>query len=222
MRRNAPLVLATLVLLAAVVLDFRDCWAEKAYVTDAHEIAFRSGPSSKDRVLRMLQPGTGVEVLSTRNDWSRIRFSEGSEEPRVGWVLSKYLITQSPEETQAKGLEMENASLKEAIKGLEREKAEFAKREKELQEKISKVESSYEALRSGSANYLKFKDEFDQTRAALASVQATNQALIQENENLKLSQNIKWFIAGAVVLIGGWWVGMITGRLQRRRRPQYR
>jgi SH3 domain protein len=198
------------------------CWAVRSYVNDAHEIAFRSGPGTQNRVMRMLAPGTGMEVLTTRNDWSKVRLSDGPEDSRVGWVLSKYLTTQSPDEMQAKGLEMENASLKEAIKGMEKEKADLAKREKELLDKIAKVEASYEALKSGSANYLKFKEEFDQTKAALSSVQANNQALLQENENLKLSQNIKWFIVGAVVLCGGWWIGLVTGRLQRRRRPQYR
>ncbi len=163
-----------------------------------------------------------MEVLSTRNDWSKVRLPDGPEDLRVGWVLSKYITTQSPEETQAKGLEMENASLKEAIKGMEREKAELAKREKELLDRIAKLEANYEALKSGSANYLKFKEEFDQTKAALASVQSNNQALLQENENLKLSQNIRWFLFGALVLSGGWWIGFITGRLQRKRRPQYR
>lgn len=222
MRRFFKHLVYAIPLLLACTLISEPSWAVKAFVTDAHEIAFRSGPGTQNRVLRMLPPGTGMEVLSTRNDWSKVRLPDGPEDLRVGWVLSKYITTQSPEETQAKGLEMENASLKEAIKGMEREKAELAKREKELLDRIAKLEANYEALKSGSANYLKFKEEFDQTKAALASVQSNNQALLQENENLKLSQNIRWFLFGALVLSGGWWIGFITGRLQRKRRPQYR
>jgi SH3 domain protein len=222
MRRYAPHFICTALLLATFALNSDPCWAVRSFVNDAHEIAFRSGPGTQNRVVRMLPPGTGVEVQGNRNDWSKVRLSDGPEDTRVGWVLSKYLTTQSPEEVQAKGLEMENASLKEAIRGMEKEKVDFAKREKELLDKIAKLESNYESLKSGSANYLKFKDEFDQTKAALTSVQTNNQALLQENENLKLSQNIKWFIVGAAVLVGGWWIGVITGRLQRKRRPQYR
>lgn len=222
MRRYVPHFVCTVLLLAALALSSEPCWAARSFVNDAHEIALRSGPGPRERVLRMLSPGTGMDIVGTRNDWSKVRLSEGAEDSRVGWVLSKYLTTQSPEELQAKGFEMENASLKEVIRGMEKEKADFAKREKELLDKIAKVESNFEALKSGSANYLKFKEEFDQTKAALSSVQASNQALLQENENLKLSQNIKWFIVGAAVLVGGWWIGVITGRLQRKRRPQYR
>lgn len=222
MKRSVRHPLFAVTLLLALALSLDPCWAAKSFVTDAHEVAFRSGPGTQNRVIRMLPPGAGLEVLGTRSDWSKVRLPDGPEDARVGWVLSKYITTQSPEEVQAKGLEMENASLKEAIKVMEREKADFSKREKELLEKIAKLESNYEALKSGSANYLKFKEEFDQTKAALSSVQANNQTLLQENENLKLSQNIRWFIFGALVLSGGWWIGLITGRLQRKRRPQYR
>jgi SH3 domain protein len=222
MRRYVSHLVCTALVLATFAFSSGPCWAVRSFVNDAHEIAFRSGPGTQNRVMRMLPPGTGMEVLGNRNDWSKVRLSDGPEDSRVGWVMTKYLTTQSPDEMQAKGLEMENASLKEAIRGMEKEKADFVKREKELIDKIAKVESNFESLKSGSANYLKFKEEFDQTKAALSTVQANNQALLQENENLKLSQNIKWFIVGAVVLVGGWWIGVITGRLQRKRRPQYR
>ncbi len=223
MRRYNPyVIIGTVLLLGALFFGSTPSWAAKSYVTEAHEIAFRSGPGTQNRVMRMLPPGTGLEVLTTRNDWSKVRLFDGPEDSRVGWVLSRFLTAQSPEEVQSKGIELENASLKEAIKAMEKEKADFAKREKDLSDKIAKVEASYEALKSGSANYMKFKEEFDQTKAALSSVQATNQALLQENENLKLSQNITWFMAGAAVLAGGWAIGLVTGRLQRRRKPQYR
>lgn len=222
MRRYLPFVICTVVLLGFLALDPSLSWASRAYVTDAHEIAFRSGPGTQNRVMRMLSPGTAVDVQGTRSDWSKVRLFDGPEDSRVGWVLSRFLTTQSPEESQAKGIELENASLKEAVKNMEKEKGDFAKREKELQDKITKLEASYEALKSGSANYMKFKEEFDQTKAALSSVQATNQTLLQENENLRLSQNIRWFLVGAAVLIIGWAIGNVTGRLQRRRKPTYR
>ncbi|MHC1742142.1 MAG: TIGR04211 family SH3 domain-containing protein [Syntrophobacteraceae bacterium] len=222
MRHHVPPVICAVLLLGALAFSPDPCWAIKSYVTEAHEIAFRSGPGTQNRVMRMLSPGTGMEVLTTRNDWSKVRLFDGPEDSRVGWVLSRFLTTQSPEEVQSKGVELENASLKDAIKTMEKEKGDLSKREKELLDKIAKLEASYEALKSGSANYIKFKEEFDQTKAALSSVQANNQALLQENENMKLSQNIKWFIVGAAVLAGGWAIGLVTGRLQRRRKPQYR
>ena len=196
--------------------------AETAYVNDSHEIAMRSGPSVQNRVLRMLGPGTPLELLGSKNDWSRIRLPEGSGNVREGWVLTRFLSTISPEALQQKGLEQENATLKEIIETLEREKGESVKLQKELKEKIASLELSYENLKAGSSNYLKFQNDYEATKAALAAAQNNYQSLLQENENLRLSQNIKWFAAGAVVLISGWALGLLTGRLQRKRRTTYR
>ena len=44
---------------------------------------------------------------------------------------------------------------------------------------------------------MKLKSENDSAKASLASAQENIQALIQENENLKLSNNVRWFVAGA-------------------------
>ncbi|MCU0588317.1 MAG: TIGR04211 family SH3 domain-containing protein [Syntrophobacteraceae bacterium] len=196
--------------------------SETVYVNDAHEIAMRSGPSVQNRVIRMLSPGTALELLGSKTDWSRIRLPEGSGNVREGWVLTRFLSTVSPETLQQKGLEQENASLKEMIESLEREKADHARIQKELQDKIAKLESSYESLKAGSSSYIKFKEEFDATRTALAAAQSNYQSLLQENENLRLSQKIKWFAAGAAVLVSGWALGLLTGRLQRKRRSTYR
>lgn len=211
-----------LALLFVSSLLCHDCWAAKAYVNDAHEIALRSGPSVQNRVIRMLPPGTPVDQLNTRNDWTQVRLPEGSGNVREGWVLSRFLSTESPDSLQQRGLEQENTNLKGLIETLENEKAEFLKREKEHQEKLGQLEASYNTLKSGSTNYLKFKEEFDATKAALAAAQANYQSLQQENENLRLSQKIKWFAAGAIVLLAGWALGLLTGRLQRKRRSTYR
>jgi SH3 domain protein len=197
-------------------------WTETVYVNDAHEIAMRSGPSVQNRVVRMLPPASPVELLESKNDWSRIRLPEGSGKVREGYVLTRFLSTVSPETLQHKGLEQENSMLKEIVETLEREKAESTRTQKELQEKISSLQSSYDNLKIASSNYLKFKEEFDATQSALAAAQTNYQNLLQENENLRLSQKIKWFAAGAVVLLAGWALGLVTGRLQRKRRSTYR
>jgi SH3 domain protein len=212
---------AVLAILPALLFT-RVGWTETVYVNNTHEIAMRSGPSVQTRVLRMLPPASAVELLDTKNDWSRIRLPEGSGKVREGYVLTRFLSMTSPEQLQQKGLEQENTMLKEMVETLEREKAESAKTQKELQEKITSLQSSYENLKSASSNYLKFKEEFDSTRAALAAAQTSYQNLLQENENLRLSQNIKWFAAGAAVLLSGWALGLLTGRLQRKRKSTYR
>lgn len=207
-------------LLSTVLMD-QASWAARAYVSNEQEIILRSGPSEENRVVKSLKPGSSVEVLSTKHDWSRVRVKEGPGQVREGWVLSSLLSDQAPEEIQAKLLEKENAAIKEKMAGMEKEKGEIAKREQELQDKLNKLQASYDELKAGASDFIKLKEEFDAAKAALSQTQSLNQALLQENEDLKLSQKIRWFLAGAGVLLGGWVLGIMTGRQQRKRRQPY-
>jgi len=88
---------------------------------------------------------------------------------------------------------------------------------------LARLATDYEALKNGSSNFLKLKSEYDSLKTALTSAQDNIQKLIQENKNLKLSERIKWFLAGAAVLFFGFVMGMAAGRYQRKRRAtQYR
>jgi SH3 domain protein len=115
------------------------------------------------------------------------------------------------------------------VAALEKEKNEWSQHDKDLQErlkitteKLDKLQADYDALAQGSANYLKVKEERDSIKIALTSAQESVQTLVQENENLKLSGNMRWFVVGALVLLAGWLIGLIMGRSQKKRRTTYR
>ncbi len=207
---------------ASLVFIRAEAWSARAYVSEAHEIALRSGPSAQSKVIALLQPNSPVEVLKPRNDWTLVRIVTAQFKSKEGWVQSHFLGTDSPESLQSRSLENQNAALKEQIALLGKEKNDLIQREKELMDKAAKLESSYGELKSGSSNYLKLKEELDSSKAALTSLQETNQTLLKENENLKMSQKIKWFILGAAVLFCGWLIGMISGRHKRKQRPSYK
>lgn len=57
----------------------------------------------------------------------------------------------------------------------------------------------------------------EQHQAAEAAVKK----LTIENETLKASQKVKWFVVGALVLFVGWMMGLITGRMQRKRKSSF-
>jgi SH3 domain protein len=118
-------------------------------------------------------------------------------------------------------LETENAAMKAQLGEADKEKTELSQKEKELTDKLTKLNAAYEELKGGSANYMKLKSEYDAAKAGLASAQGNIQTLIQENENLKLSHNIRWFVAGALVMLSGWFMGWATGRWRKKRRGTY-
>jgi SH3 domain protein len=151
-----------------------------------------------------------------KDEWTRVRFNEPEGKVKEGWVESRYLV-----EELARELENENSALKEQFAASEKEKTELSQKEKLLTDKLTKLETEYESLKSGSANYIKIRDEHDTTKTALASAEEKVERLVEENQNLRFSQNIKWFAAGATVLLCGWFIGWIMGRHQKKRRKSY-
>jgi len=197
-----------------------------AYVTDLCQVHLRSGPGTGFKVLAALSSGFIVEVLAQKDSWSNVRYVKEGGESTEGWILSKFLVDQPPWAAQAKTM---NASLKEQLACIVEEKNQLSKRETELakalqaaNEKLQKLEADYDSLKTGSADYLKLKQLYDSTKTALAEAQENVRTLSQEIEDSKLSQRIKWFMAGALVLLCGWVIGVIMGRYQRKRRTHFR
>jgi SH3 domain protein len=208
------------VFLLATFWSPTEIWAAKAYVSEPKEASLRAGPGLNYKVLATIPTGTGLEILKTA-EWIQVRFSGPNADVKDGWLQNSSVAAYPPESIFVKQLQSENAQLNEKLAGLEKERVDHAQREKDLMEKSKKLEAAFEALKSGSTNYLKLKEEYDAVKSAQVSAEENIQALIQENEDLKFSARVKWFIAGAIVLLFGWFLGWLTSRSQKKRKPYY-
>ncbi len=214
--------------LCAVLLCFWETPAFSAYVTDKFQITLRRGPSTTHKITAMLESGQEVQILQRNDGWTHVRVVDGPAAGKTGWVLSRFLINRLPWEKQAKKLQEENRALKASLAGSESEWNRMQAREKELTELLEKttqeletLQKEYAALKEGAADYLKLKEEYEKTRAALAQSQQMVKKLADENETLRFSHNIKWFATGAMVLLCGWLIGLIMGRQRKKRRTTY-
>jgi len=202
--------------LFTMILFSETSWGAKSFITGSKGADLRSGPSTQNRVTSMIPPGTDVSVSKTYNEWSRVRYTDTNGDAKEGWVLTRFL-----EDAQAKELASENASLKDRMAELDSERTKLSQREKDLADKVNKLQKDYDTLKSGSTNYLQLRDEYESLRTTLAETQENMQKLAQENENLKISQGIKWFGAGAAVLLGGFLIGWLVARHKTKRRSSY-
>jgi SH3 domain protein len=208
------------VFLLAVIWNPATIWAAKAYVLDPKEASLRAGPGLNYKVVATIPTGTGLEILKSA-EWIQVRLTGPGGDVKDGWLLSNSVGAYPPESIFVKQLQSENAQVNERLASLEKERLDHAQREKDLTEKLKRLESAHEALKNGSANYLKLKEEYDAAKSAQVSAEENIQALIQENEDLKFSVRVKWFIAGAIVLLFGWFLGWLTSRSQKKRKPYY-
>lgn len=203
-----------------VLFGSQSCWAERGYITDPTDTPVRSGPNSSKKVIGTLSSGTNIEILKG-NEWTLIRYFNSTGEAREGWVRTRSVGPRPPMETVTKQLEGENQALAQKLADSEKQNAALADKEKQLMDRIKKLENDYETLKSGSANYVKLKEEYDSAKANLAVAQESIQALNKENEGMRLSQRIKFFAAGAAVLVCGLLLGWLSGRHQKKRRSNY-
>ncbi|MBN1276724.1 MAG: TIGR04211 family SH3 domain-containing protein [Deltaproteobacteria bacterium] len=191
--------------------------AEKAYVSDSIKITLRSGPSIQNKIITFLSSGQAVEVLEAQDDWSRVQILESDLKDREGWVMNRYLITRLPWEKEALSLRNENEKLKEKLDRIEKEWKEL----KNYPGDYQKLRKQHEELIKESADYINVKAAYDDAVTKLESARAELQELKTRYESLNLSQRHKWFAAGALVLLAGLLIGLVTGRQQKKRKTLY-
>jgi SH3 domain protein len=200
-------------------------WATTAYVTDSLKVTLRTGPSTENKIIAMLSSGEPVEIVEIRDDWTRIRLLNPESEQKEGWLLSRFLIKRQPWEAKARDLSRENASIREKLALIEekwkessRHAGEFQKKLRHTSEALEQAQTNFDSLKKEASDYLKLKEEYEAIRSTLQKAQENIQNLTDENESLKSSQHIKWFLAGALIVFSSLLIGLIIGRQQRKRK----
>ena len=200
-------------------------WAAKAYVTDSFEITLRTGPSNENKIIAILFSGRPIEVVGTQGDWSRVKVLD---EDKEGWVLSRYVISRVPWEVQASRLQEDAVSLNAKLNRVQKEFVDESQQRQGLAaelkrkgEELEVLSKEYLEFRKGAEGYLKLKILYEASEKNLKAAQAELSKLAAENESLKSSQQNRWFLSGALVLLCGLLIGGIVGRQQKKRRSLY-
>ncbi len=215
-------------LVLGLVLQVQPVLAEKAYVSDSFEVTFRSGPSIENRVLALLSSGEPVEVLQSRDEWSRVRLLGSDRKSQEGWILTRYLIRRPPWKARAEALERENEKLKKELTDLRQKWERDAGEGKEALVKLEQTEAAltaleeqYRSLRQEASDYLELKSVYEDTKKRLQSATETARTVSLQMEKLQSSKRERWLATGALILLFGLLIGGILGRQQRKRKSAY-
>jgi len=94
----------------------------------------------------------------------------------------------------------------------------------ELKQKTQELEAlskEYLELKKGAEGYLKLKTIHEATEKDLKAIQSELSKVTAENEALRSSEQNRWFLSGAAVLLCGLLIGGIAGRQQKKKRSLY-
>ena len=194
--------------------------AKTMYVNDMVKLMLRSGRGLENRIIAIIESGDAVEMLEEGDQWSRVRTQAGKE----GWVLTRYLTENETASRKLARLQeahetllSENETLKEENQTLTSDNRTLAESLERRNGEYEQIKSAHETLKRESAEFLKLKNAFARTSTQLAELQEQNQRFSAALEQLKRNQNIRWFIAGASVLLVGYLIGLISRK--KRRKP---
>lgn len=201
---------------------------DRLYVSDSFTITLRTGPSTENKIIRMLSSGQALDVLDTQEKWSHVKVVMNNDTELEGWVRNQYLMERVPYEVQAKALLSENRKLRENVsklstelKSVEKDKKDTSTQFNETRSELVSLKRNYESLKNASSEYLSLKAEYDANLLKIKSDEERLKELEAENASIKKSQSYMWFAAGAVVLLFGLIIGSILGRQSRKRTSSY-
>ncbi len=198
--------------------------ADTRYVTDEFEITLRSGPSSTHTIQRMLKSGASLTVLERDDEtgYSQVQTSGGTE----GWVLNRYLMREPAARSQLESLSRELAkvtegSLRVRVNAIKTTHDDGTKRIAALERENKSLQDELTNIKSIAANVLAIDQQNDELSQDLTDKEAQINKLLKENKMLSSDTQRDWFIAGALVLFAGLFLGLVIPKIQWRKRSRY-
>ncbi|MGK2907350.1 MAG: SH3 domain-containing protein [Desulfuromonadales bacterium] len=212
--------------------------AEARYVSDQLIVSLREKPQTSAQSITYLKTDTPVEFLEDAGIFIKVRTEAGE----IGYIQKDYLTAKTPKTLIIRQLQQERDRLadqvkamtkqlslatsrgdqtqQELVKQLAESSAQVSELERNLEENqvaLTKTSQEYQALQRDTKDVVATTNERDLLRQTNQELTATVADLKVKVKDLTMSGLIKWFLAGAGVLLIGWILGRYAGGRRRAR-----
>lgn len=181
--------------------------AENRYVTDQLIIALRPAQDDTSPPLEYLTTGMQVEVVKDYGSFLKIKSPSGT----VGFARSKYFVPTAPAVTMAT-----SSAVQEQLTVAQQRIAELSAEVELLKSTPADIATPVDSqeLEKSRNEITTLQQERDQLRQEVAKLKetASEKGLLS---NLTDSNQLQWFLAGAAILLLGWFAGK-SSRSKRR------
>ncbi len=205
-----------LILLPALALSglLHTAQAETRYVTDSFKIPMRSGGSDGHRIVRMVASGTPLEVLEVSKDgYTKVRTTDRA----VGWVMTRDLMDEAVPRERVLQLEGRVATLEEENKVLRKENESV----QVIRNELNKSNEELTKIRNTAAQTLAIDKENNELKQEMARMQQNMASLEQQSNELHGDNSRNWFLAGAAVVFGSLFLGLVLPLIPWRRKKRW-
>jgi len=213
-------------LICLLLLITHQAMAVNKYVTDEFEVTMRSGTSTSNSIVQLLKSGDKVNVLEEdlASQYSLVETENGKK----GYVLNRFLKELPSARQRLAEAQQVNQRQTESINKLRNEigqlKASYENEQadnKSLKLTLLASESELEKIRSAAENTLNILADNEQLNSTVKTLRAEKQTLTDENERLKDSTGIDWFVRGAAVSLIAFLLGIIITRIRWRKKDNW-
>jgi len=194
--------------------------AKYLYVVPSNEVPLRSGKGIEYRVVAVIINGSQVQLLEEDGEWAMVCTSNNKK----GWMPKKYLSASPPLKDVAVSLQVERDQLKKQTTEISEQMDEVSEARNQYEQELKacildreQIRKSYDSLQEDAADVLNFKKALSETAEELQEIRHKYTMAEQENKHLRDNSRIKWFLAGAGIMIVGWITGLITTCGRKRR-----
>ena len=189
------------------------------YVTDVLRLTLRSAPDTGSEILGVIKSGQSLEVISENEAWTQVRLPDGRE----GWVPGRYLVAERTAELKLNSLQRQFDAQKKELETIRSELAAIKKQNKDLHAGLEQqtqlaqeATKAYNTLKEASADFLELEKEYKSTLEKATEQSAQIIGLENQLTRLETQRLVRWFLAGAGVLLLGFVVGFSAKRQRRK------
>jgi len=200
--------------------------SKSMYITDQFEVTMRSGTSTTNEILMLLESGQEVAVLEQDpvTQYSLVKTASGKQ----GYVLSRFLVDipsarqrlarlQQSTET----MKQENISLLAKISNLEADLENQLAENDNLKTTLLTTDDELERVSIAAENTLDIIDKNMSMEATINELKVQQTFLVDENSELKDSTKIDWFMRGGAVALVAFLTGILVTRIRWKKKDSW-
>lgn len=222
---NIPFFALTFVVAMAGFASPSDLKAETQYVSDSLVITVRTGQGAQFTIIKTLTTGEHVEVLEkTETGYTKVRTSDGTE----GWVRSQYLVEEPVAAEKLEKLTARHekistrfAELKTKYANLDAEHKKLSKEHEQITREKVNLDTELTRVNEVAKKPILLEKKNRKLETSNIELKQSIERLVIENQALSDRSNREWFIAGALVMFGGFLLGIIAPKLRPRKRSSW-
>lgn len=213
-------------LLCVTAIASSQSLAQTRYVTDSIDVMMRSGPSSKNKIVKILKSGERMQVVTADagNNHSEVRTSAGD----TGFVLTRYLsdIPSARDrvarlESQLQQLRAKPGELQALLATAQEDNQALIKQNTDLTAELDKTSSELDNIKRVSSDAVNIANRNTKLEGEVQELLLQIDEIRLDNESLKDQSAQRWFLLGGGAILFGLFLGWLLSISKRPRRQSW-